>query len=147
MLPPIISKSCGLSMTIRTAREVGGMGPSSTGTPGAICGLFGRAQQTAKVHYPNAPPAGDRPCRPPGLVSMGRRSSAQARLCPRPGALSSLSPRCLADHRRHHLAAYPFPYPGVASWVISSWRRPLAPFTRPLGARPVRLDLGLTPSG
>jgi hypothetical protein len=51
-------------------------------------------------------------------------------ICPRPGALPSLSPRCLTDHRRHHLAACPFPYPGIAFWALSSWRqtpRPLPP--------------------
>ena len=46
---------------------------------------------------------------------MGLGLFAQARVFPRPGAVSSLSVGPLAAYRGHPLPACYFPYPGVVS--------------------------------
>jgi len=93
------------TVAVGAVREVGRMGPTASGAPGAVRGVFGRAPQAARGHHPNSAPAGDRDGSQSGRVSLGVGTLAQAGVFPRPGALSALSVRPFADHRRHHLPA------------------------------------------
>jgi hypothetical protein len=74
---------------------------------------------------------GRRWLRPPSQPYFEGKRRALAGVGHRQGARPSLSLRCLVTHRCPYLPACYFPYPGVASGVLSNWPLTHRPWPRP----------------
>ena len=126
------------TLAVGAVGEAVGLGPTAAGTPGEVIVVVW--PRIASCGAPSLQPPASRvsrlqPAQPP--LALAGRASAQAGFCPRPGALSALSPRRLADHCGHHLPTPYAPHPDASQ----ARRRPSADRPGACGARPFRLDL------